>query len=80
MTGPASESPRVVVDARGVRCPVNWARAKAILEQVVRGTLVEVLVDDPRSQRDLPVAAEAEGYAVLEIEAVSTHLRILIEK
>ena len=72
--------PIVVVDARGLRCPVNWARAKATLEEVSAGTLVEVLVDDPRSERDLPVAAEAEGYAVLEIEGCPTHLRILIEK
>jgi TusA-related sulfurtransferase len=71
---------RKVVDARGLRCPVNWAKAKASLEEVSRGSLVEVLVDDPRSERDLPIAAEAEGYAVLEIENVATHLRILIEK
>jgi TusA-related sulfurtransferase len=71
---------RIVVDARGMRCPVNWAKAKASLEGVPRGTLVEVLVDGPRSERDLPVAAEAEGYAVLEVEDVATHLRILIEK
>ncbi len=50
------------------------------MEQVAPGTVVAVLVDDPRSERDLPVAAEAEGYAVLEIEAAATHLRILIEK
>ncbi len=70
----------VVVDARGLRCPVNWAKAKSKLEEVARGTRVEVLVDDPRSERDLPVAAEAEGHAVLEIEAVGSWLRILIEK
>jgi len=70
----------VVVDARGLRCPVSWAKAKAALEMACRGALVEVLVDDPRSERDLPVAAEAEGHAVLEIEAIGTWLRILIEK
>jgi TusA-related sulfurtransferase len=75
-----SPTDRIVVDARGLRCPVNWAKAKATLEGVARGALVEVLVDDPRSERDLPAAAEAEGYAVLEIEPGPTHLRILIEK
>lgn len=70
----------IVIDARGLPCPVNWARAKAALEEVAPGTLVEVLVDDPRSRRDLPVAAEAEGYAVLVVETVADHLRILIEK
>jgi tRNA 2-thiouridine synthesizing protein A len=68
------------VDARGLRCPVNWAKAKTVLEGVASGTLVEVLVDDPRSERDLPMAAEAEGHAVLEIEHAQGHLRILIEK
>jgi TusA-related sulfurtransferase len=70
----------VVVDARGLRCPVNWARAKTVLETVRTGTLVEVLVDDPRSERDLPVAAEAEGHAVLEVAWTGSWLRIVIEK
>lgn len=70
----------LMVDARGLRCPVNWARAKAVLETVPAGALLEVLVDDPRSERDLPAAAEAEGHAVLEVENLGTHLRILIEK
>jgi TusA-related sulfurtransferase len=72
--------PSYKVDARGLRCPVNWAKAKTILEGAARGAIVEVLVDDPRSERDLPVAAESEGYAVLMIERLPTHLRIIIEK
>ena len=70
----------MVVDARGLRCPVNWAKAKVVLEALATGTLVEVLVDDPRSERDLPAAAEAEGHAVLTVETVGDHLRILLEK
>jgi len=70
----------VLVDARGLRCPVNWAKAKAVLETLAPGTLVEVLVDDPRSERDLPAAAEAEGHAVVSVEQVDDHLRILLEK
>jgi tRNA 2-thiouridine synthesizing protein A len=71
---------QVTIDARGLRCPVNWAKAKSVLENAAPGSWVEVLVDDPRSERDLPVAAEAEGYAVLVVEQLPTHLRIVIEK
>jgi TusA-related sulfurtransferase len=39
-----------------------------VLEGVATGTIVEVVTDDVRSARDLPVAAEAEGYAVLKTE------------
>ena len=69
-----------IIDARGLRCPVNWAKAKSALEAANPGDCVEVLVDDPRSERDLPVAAEAEGYAVLCVEKLPTHLRIVIER
>jgi len=68
------------VDARGLRCPVNWARTKVALEGLRPGETLEVLVDDPRSERDLPVAAEAEGHAVVSVEWTGGYLRIVIEK
>lgn len=76
----AKASRVLLVDARGLRCPVNWAKTKAVLETVEVGTTLEVLVDDPRSRRDLPVAAEAEGHAVLSVEDRDGHVRILLEK
>lgn len=56
----------VRLDLRGVKCPLNWARAKARLEELERGDTLELLLDDPRALRDIPLAAEAEGYFVVE--------------
>jgi TusA-related sulfurtransferase len=70
----------VTIDARGLRCPINWAKTKAALENLALGTLVEVLVDDPRSERDLPAAAEAAGHIVVSVELTSHGYRILLEK
>jgi TusA-related sulfurtransferase len=56
----------MTMDLRGVRCPLNWARAKVKLETLARGTELTLLLDDPRGVRDIPRAAEAEGYAVAE--------------
>ena len=58
------------VDLRGVPCPINWANAKVRLEDADRGARFAFLVDDPRSTRDMPRAAEASGYAVLAVEAL----------
>jgi TusA-related sulfurtransferase len=44
-----------------------------------RGELLEVVVDDPRSEADLPRAAEAAGHAVLEVLREGAAIRILIE-
>jgi TusA-related sulfurtransferase len=68
------------VDLRGVPCPVNWARAKVRLENAVRGARFAFLVDDPRSTRDMPRAAEASAYAVLAVEPLAQGgWRIVIE-
>jgi TusA-related sulfurtransferase len=56
----------MTLDLRGVRCPLNWARAKVKLETLARGTELTLILDDPRGVRDIPRAAEAEGYAVAE--------------
>ena len=55
------------LDLRGVRCPLNWAKAKVRLEQLAPETVLELILDDPKGARDIPRAAEAHGYAVAEV-------------
>ena len=71
---------RTEVDLRGVPCPLNWAKTKVRLEASAAGTELAILVDDPRSLRDLPRAAEADGYLVLDVESLDGAWRIVIEK
>lgn len=69
------------LDLRGVKCPLNWARAKVRLETMARGELLELLIDDPRGVHDLPRAAETEGYVVIEVVRVADAAwRLRIEK
>jgi TusA-related sulfurtransferase len=68
------------LDLRGVKCPLNWAHAKVRLEQMSRGQTLDLVLDDPRGARDIPRAAEAEGYAVTEASAVDGVFRLRIEK
>ena len=68
------------LDLTGVSCPVNWARAKTVLERMSRGKRLELVTDDPRAYTDIPVAAEAEGYAVIEAVREEKIIRIVIER
>ena len=68
------------LDLRGVRCPLSWAKAKVRLEQLADRAVLELLVDDAKGARDIPRAAEAEGYAVLDITCRATEWRIVIQK
>ncbi|MCS6926453.1 MAG: sulfurtransferase TusA family protein [Candidatus Binatia bacterium] len=68
------------LDLCGVKCPLNWAKAKVRLEYLDRGDRLELLIDDPKGRRDIPRAAEAEGYVIVGIEEVAEGWRITIEK
>jgi tRNA 2-thiouridine synthesizing protein A len=73
------DEPGELLDLRGVRCPLAWAKAKVRLETLTRGTQVAILVDDPRSLRDLPRAAEADGHHVLAVHDDPPPWRIVLE-
>ncbi len=69
----------------GVKCPLNWAKAKVRLEYLDQGDQLELVIDDPKGRRDIPRAAEAEGYAIVEIAQTTAsdtpqQWRIVIEK
>jgi TusA-related sulfurtransferase len=70
------------MDLRGIACPLNWAKAKARLERMARGNRLVLETDDPRAGRDIPGAAEAEGWVVLEVRATDSGdgVRIAIER
>ena len=68
------------IDLYGVKCPLNWAKAKVRLEYLERGDILEVLINDPKGHRDIPRAAEAEGYAIVSIDEVEGGWKIAIER
>lgn len=79
---PQMDSRRAAVrlDLRGVKCPLNWAHAKVRLEQMTRGEILELILDDPRGARDIPGAAEAEGCVILESTAAEGLFLLRIER
>ncbi len=76
----AARRDTIFLDLRGIKCPLNWAHAKVRLEQMSRGQVLEILLDDPRGARDIPRAAEAEGYVMLESAARDGVFTLRIEK
>ena len=68
------------LDLLGIPCPVNWARARTRLETMAPRSLLEIVTDDPHAARDIPVAAEAAGYSVIDVETSPGAVRILIER
>jgi tRNA 2-thiouridine synthesizing protein A len=68
------------LDLRGVKCPLSWAKAKVRLEGLATGAALDVVMDDPKGVRDIPRAAEAEGYAVLEVREEADGWHLIIQR
>lgn len=68
------------LDLRGVRCPLSWAKAKVLLETLSSGEELTLILDDAKGVRDIPRAAEAEGYAVTDPERIggAWHLTVTV--
>ena len=54
----------VVVDARGLRCPLPVIRLATAARGLPAGTLVTVLSTDPAARHDVPAWARMRGHAM----------------
>jgi len=55
----------VVVDARGLRCPLPVIRLARAARDLPAGTLVTVLSTDPAARHDVPAWARMRGHAAV---------------
>jgi tRNA 2-thiouridine synthesizing protein A len=73
--------PTIVLDARGLRCPVPVARTRARLAALDRGTVIEVVGDDPLLVLDMQAFCAAEGHDYLgDREEAGGARRLVVRK
>jgi tRNA 2-thiouridine synthesizing protein A len=63
--------PDKALDLRGTRCPVNFVKTKLKLEQLERGALLEIFLDDGDPVKNVPRSVEAEGHEVIHRERLT---------
>ena len=70
MTAP--EGAPVVVDARGLRCPLPVIRLAARAKELPAGTVVTLLATDPAARHDVPAWARLRGHTSTGEERVDS--------
>ncbi|MEO1656797.1 MAG: sulfurtransferase TusA family protein [Pseudomonadota bacterium] len=53
----------MVVDLKGLRCPIPVIRLEAVMRKLAPGEAVDVFADDPLAKIDLPHAAKSQGFS-----------------
>lgn len=65
---PMSQILSILVDARGLRCPLPVLRLTAAARDMPTGSRIELLADDPAAQTDVPAFVGERGWTGVEIE------------
>jgi tRNA 2-thiouridine synthesizing protein A len=70
----------IIVDARGLSCPLPVLKARRALRELPAGATVEVLSTDPSSAEDFPSFCQSAGHILLEYTQVDDAFRFVIKK
>jgi len=68
------------LDLRGVRCPVNFVKAKLALEEMKKDEILEILLDEGEPIKNVPRSLKEEGHKILHVEDLGGFYRLLVKK
>lgn len=63
---------RYSIDVRGLTCPYPQVLVTRALEILSSKDVLEVILDNPPSVRDIPPALKDRGYDVLDVSSLDT--------
>lgn len=69
-----------IADLRGVACPLNFVKAKLELEKIKVGAVLEVLLDDGESVRNVPASFVDQGQEVMEVKGTGDHFSVKVRR
>jgi tRNA 2-thiouridine synthesizing protein A len=58
--------PDILLDTRGLRCPLPVLRARKAMQRVAPGEVLRVLATDPGTVRDFEAFCAATGHELME--------------
>ena len=60
-------SPNIIVDTRGMFCPVPIIKLSEAVRKIDPGCVVELVSDDPAIEFDLPAWCQSAGHDVVSL-------------
>jgi sulfite reductase (ferredoxin) len=74
------ESPNRVADLRGVRCPMNFVKAKVALSAVPVGEVLQILLDQGEPANNVPASFADQGQEIVSMGPVGEHFQLEIRR
>lgn len=68
------------LDLRGVCCPINFVKTKLALEEMEKGEILEVILDEGDPILNVPRSLKEEGHHVIKVYPEDKYFKIYVEK
>ena len=75
-----SDDVPLILDVKGLNCPMPLLKAKKALNELSPGSLLRVVATDPGSVKDFRVFSEQSGHKLLESSDDNGTFSYLLEK
>jgi sulfite reductase (ferredoxin) len=70
----------VSLDLRGVKCPINYVKAKIRMEMMQVGQTIQILLDDGEPIQNVPKSLADDGQEILKQEQLENYYELLVKK
>ena len=61
-------------------CPITFVKTKLKLEQMKKGEILEVLLNDGEPIQNVPRSVKGEGHKIILVEQIGAKYRLLIKR
>lgn len=61
-------------------CPITFVKTKLKLEQLQKGQVLEVILNDGEPIQNVPRSVKGEGHKIISVEPQGEKYRLLIER
>ena len=68
------------LDLKGTGCPINYVKAKLFLEDLNRGDILEILLDEGEPISNVPRSLENDGHEITSIDKQDGFYRVVVKK
>ena len=72
--------PSIIVDTRGLFCPIPIIKTSEAIGRVDAGGIVEVISDDPGIEHDLPAWCRSHGHRIERMTRDGKDFHYLVKK
>ncbi len=74
------QTENLILDLKGVKCPMNYVKAKLYLENMDTGKILDIYLDEGEPVRNVPLSLKNDGQEIIEVKNLGGYYLVKVKK